>query len=716
MPPEQPESVLGKRKRASPPKPAHPYLAGNFAPIQKTVPLTPCSYSGTIPRELLGGEYVRNGSNPVTNEDLGRDAHWFDGDGMISGVHFTRDEKEGIVRPDFVNQSILTDLFLSATSTSALKKPILPSIATLVNPVSTLLSICLSIFRAILLVVLSRLPGSEKTIKKISVANTSIIYHDGRALATCESGPPMRVQLPGLETVGWYNGVKAEGEPITHREEATFGGNGLLSWMKEWTTAHPRVDPETNEMILFHSSFLPPFVHYSVIPATRTAKTANSLPSKRLVSQAVSGVSSAKMMHDFGVSANHTVIMDLPLSLDPLQLAKNKAPIMYDPSKPSRFGIFPRHEPSNVHWFQTSACCIFHTVNTWDVKNKKGKITAIDMLACRMTSASLVFSAGNIAAPEMTGITVVEPEPLRISSRPTLSHSYSYEQGPSLESPGFERNSFIDSSPPLSPTPTINHLSEDDQCRLYYYSFAMSSRSQNTITHQWALSAITFEFPSVAPSREMSSARYVYGCTTTCGSFNTALGKAAKIDALAKFDVKALISRGQSNPPPAVTGCVDERSVGEILAAQEFEDGHLKDKTIQIFRLPPNHYAQEPRFVPSSSYSDDDDENEDAGYLLTYVFDESQLLPNGEPPPTAFSELWIVDAKGMRDVLAKIKLPQRVPYGLHGSWFPEKAILEQREVSSVRRQKSVEQQDDEMTWMERMGRGLTEAVVRAIGG
>jgi len=526
----------------------------------------------------------------------------------------------------------------------------------------------------------------------------------------------MRVQLPGLETVGWYDGVKAEGEPTTKREEATFGGNGLLSWMKEWTTAHPRVDPETNEMILFHSSFLPPFVHYSVIPATRKGKTANSLPSKRLVSQAVSGVSSAKMMHDFGVSANHTVIMDLPLSLDPLQLAKNRAPIMYDPSKPSRFGIFPRHEPSNVRWFQTSACCIFHTVNTWDVRDNKGKVASIDMLACRMTSASLVFSAGNIAAPEMTGITVVEHEPPKIPSRPTLSHSYSYEQGPSLDSPAFERDSFIDSSPPLSPTPTINHLAEDDQCRLYYYSFAMSSESQNTITHQWALSAITFEFPSVAPSREMSSARYVYGCTTTCGSFNTALGKAAKIDALAKFDVKALVSQGQANPPPTITGCVDERSVGEILAAQEIEGEHVKDKTIQIFRLPPNHFAQEPRFVPASTYSNVDDDDEDAGYLLTYVFDESQLLPNGEPPPTAFSELWIVDAKGMKDVVAKIKLPQRVPYGLHGSWFPEKAILEQREVSSVRRPKGIKEWDHELGLMDRMGKGLTNAVVKAIGG
>jgi len=214
----------------------------------------------------------------------------------------------------------------------------------------------------------------------------------------------------------------------------------------------------------------------------------------------------------------------------------------------------------------------------------------------------------------------------------------------------------------------------------------------------------------------MSSARYIYGCTTTCGSFNTALGKAAKIDALAKFDVKSLISRGKSNPPPTITGCVDERSVGEILASQNIEGDHVKDTTIQIFRLLPNHYAQEPRFVPSSTYSNVDDNDEDAGYLLTYVFDESQLLPNGDPPATASSELWIIDAKGMKDVLAKIKLPQRVPYGLHGSWFPEKAILEQREVVSVRRQKGREEQEESLSWMGRMGKGLTNGIMKTIGG
>lgn len=215
------------------------YLSGNFAPVQQELPLTPCSYTGNIPQELAGGEYVRNGSNPVTNEALGRDAHWFDGDGMLSGVSFRRNGEKGTIQPEFVNQYILTDVYQSSKTTPSLETPILPSIATLVNPMSSLITILLRILRTITLVVLSDMPGSQVAIRRISVANTAVLYHDGRALATCESGPPMRISLPGLETIGWFDGNTSEGEP-SKKDRPGFGGGGnsLISFMKEWTTAH----------------------------------------------------------------------------------------------------------------------------------------------------------------------------------------------------------------------------------------------------------------------------------------------------------------------------------------------------------------------------------------------------------------------------------------------------------------------------------------------
>ena len=105
----------------------------------------------------------------------------------------------------------------------------------------------------------------------------------------------------------------------------------------------------------------------------------------------------------------------------------------------------------------------------------------------------------------------------------------------------------------------------------------------------------------------------------------------------------------------------------------------IHDDPIKAFRMPPLWYAQEPRFVSRANAQSEDD-----GFLLFYAFDESQLDNQGECRADAVSELWVLDAKNMRDVIARVRLPQRVPYGLHGGWFDERMIQEQRGVEKVR--------------------------------
>ena len=390
-------------------------------------------------------------------------------------------------------------------------------------------------------------------------------------------------------------------------------------------------------------------MHYSIVaPACSRDKEKVSQAQPALLNSPVPGIKSAKMMHDFGVSSSHTIIMDLPLSLDPVNLAKNKPVVAYDPTQTSRFGVFPRYEPDKVRWYETNACCIFHTANSWDSistssSHDQQKFTAVNMLACRLTSAALVFTAGDLAAPVPTQ---------RLPAR----------------------------------------CQEEEQCRLYYYQFLLSptpeeSRSEcietgvvdnvscktPLIKHQWALSAIPFEFPSLRDSISMSAAKYIYGCSVSGASFGAALGRAVKINSLVKIDVETLIRRGQTYPPTSITGCVDTRSVIEILASTDPLD------PIKIFMMPPGWYAQESRFVPRK-----DGVSEDDGWLLSYVFDESQLGDDGECRTDAESELWVIDAKNMTDVVSRINLPQRVPYGLHGNWFSEDDVLNQRPVERLR--------------------------------
>jgi carotenoid cleavage dioxygenase-like enzyme len=792
-----------KRKRATSaaaldhilptPQPQHPYLSGNFAPIYQTLPLTPCSYIGRIPKELAGGEYVRNGSNPVTNGDLGRDAHWFDGDGMLSGVSFREDPESGDIIPEFVNAFVQTDIYRSAVTSPKLRTPILPSIATLVNPLASFIRITLAVFRTLILVLFSNLPGSRHAIKKISAANTNVVYHDGRALATCESGPPIRIQLPGLETVGWFDGISAEGEPEKERQAAAaasdgkvLGGDsgGLLGFMREWTTAHPRVDPETKEMIMFHSCFAPPYVQYSVVPpsvlpaasivTSEKSPISTLLPPKRIINAAVPGVSSAKMMHDFGVSAHHTVIMDLPLSLDPTNLLGGAPPVSYDPSQPSRFGVFPRHSPQSVKWFETDAACIFHTANSWDVSRDQlerrekqqpshhprraqqsqertvdewsmsdlssrssSDVVEVNMLACRLTSATLVFAAGNIAPPVVKRNTRVAS----VAKRKRMPFFSKYDDTIEeliVDDSQHDRATNEDegTAPLLLRSTSLPELEaststvastevEGEECRLYFYSFSLSS---GHITQQYALTALPFEFPSVAPKKEMQPARFVYGCsTTTSASFSAALGKATKIDALVKIDARSLVRRGRAAPPRGITGCVDTRSMQEILQCQRESaagtNGSKDKDPISVFTMPEGWFAQEMRFVPAqpsagqrtNNDDDDDDDYEDDGYLLFYAFDETQLLPSGDVPSDtaaaahdpsfpllpsasnltassasstsphrAHSELWVLSARDMTTLIARVRLPQRVPYGLHGAWFGKEEVDGQRGVESFR--------------------------------
>ena len=611
---------------------------------------------------------------------------------MLSGVSFQR--SDGSLQPHFVNQYILTDCFISSVTSPTLKTPILPSIATLVNPSTSFIRMILAVLRTLFLVVLSHLTGSCQPIRRISVANTSVVYHDGRALATCESGPPIRIQLPGLETVGWFDGNQAEGEPQRKsddpRDDPRFGGEGLTDFMKEWTTGHPKIDPVTGEMILLHCTFTAPYVFYSVIPTAGSDEKTKVQQVPKLLNAPVPRVTGAKMMHDFGVSRLHSIVIDLPLSLDPLNLVKGRPVISYDPSKLARFGVCPRWNPAAVRWFETSACCIFHTCNAWDELDPQGMPIAVNMLACRLTSAALVFSAGNIAAPQPTHEKIHPKESLipffgnddhdeaytssHLDEKTSLLDASNYNCAPHLESQSPEMQNEFKDQAARRRYPKI----EGDQCRLYYYRFSLSSDA-NIITHQFALSAIPFEFPTLHPEREMTSARYIYGCSTSTASFGSALGRAVKIDVIVKIDAAALIEEAHRNPPRSVTGCVDERSVGEILSCKNTDD------PIQCFKLPTGWYAQEARFVPHRESSEPNIKNaEDDGYLLFYAFDEAQLDEEGEAPSSAISELWILDARTMSDVICRIKLPQRVPYGLHGNWFSEEQIRDQRDVERFR--------------------------------
>ena len=73
-------------------------------------------------------------------------------------------------------------------------------------------------------------------------------------------------------------------------------------------------------------------------------------------------------------------------------------------------------------------------------------------------------------------------------------------------------------------------------------------------------------------------------------------------------------------------------------------------------------FGGEPLFLPR----DPNSENEDDGYILTFVHDEKEWK----------SELQIVNAMNLK-LEATVKLPSRVPYGFHGTFINSKDLMTQ---------------------------------------
>jgi hypothetical protein len=207
----------------------HPYLVGNYRSLEQEHALAPVSFSGQLPQELSLSLYARNGGNasPRNHAHHQVDFHWFDGYGAVAGVYFGLSESGQIV-PSFVHRYLLTDVYLHDKASIG-RKPVLPSITTLLGPLWKVSAIVFAIMRSTVLVLLSLL--SPTPIYRLSTANTALVYHDGRGLATCESGPPLWISLPSLDTVEWYDFPGKDGSSLR-------GKGGMTGMVNEWTTAH----------------------------------------------------------------------------------------------------------------------------------------------------------------------------------------------------------------------------------------------------------------------------------------------------------------------------------------------------------------------------------------------------------------------------------------------------------------------------------------------
>jgi carotenoid cleavage dioxygenase-like enzyme len=270
-------------------------LQGNFAPWRMEGTAEDLEVVGELPRDL-NGTYYRNGPNPAY-EPNGR-YHWFDGDGMIHAIAL----RDG--RASYRNRWVQSEGLREERRAGR------------------------ALYNGLLNINLAE-PMAFKT-----TANTNIVFHAGKLLALVESSLPTALAACTLETIGPYD----------------FGGK-LMGAM----TAHPKLDPETGEMLFFGYSPFPPHLVYHVVDRDGV-----------LVRSEPIDVAWPSMMHDFIVTKDYVVFMLCPVVFDVMRIAEHGSPFAWEPERGTRLGVMPRSGGNaDVRWYDVDPCFVFHPMNAY---------------------------------------------------------------------------------------------------------------------------------------------------------------------------------------------------------------------------------------------------------------------------------------------------------------------------------------------------------------
>ena len=280
-----------------------PYLSGNFAPTRSEDDFE-LEVVGEIPAGLAGAFY-RNGPNPQFQP---RDAyHWFSGDGMIHGFFV----EDGKVR--YRNRYVRTPKWETEHAAGR------SLFGTFGNPMTTDPSVM----------------GKDS-----GVANTNIVWHAGRLLALEEGHMPFEMDPASLESRGYVEDYRGK------------------------VTAHPKLDPETGEMVWFAYSS-------GEGPLNATCSYGVTGKDGRVLRRQQFEAPFAAMVHDFLVTRNHALFPILPLTGSLERAMQGGPPLAWDPDKGSHIGVMRRDaDVATMRWFTTDPCYVFHPMNAWEEGDK----------------------------------------------------------------------------------------------------------------------------------------------------------------------------------------------------------------------------------------------------------------------------------------------------------------------------------------------------------
>ena len=180
-----------------------------------------------------------------------------------------------------------------------------------------------------------------------SNANTSVISHAGKMYAIVEAGGyPVEID-----------------QDLNSLNSKPFYGDRNAGF-----TAHPKIDPDTNEMHAMCYDYANNFdtVDYVVIDQNGSHKKTQSIPFE-----------SRSMLHECAITKNYMLVFDLSVVFDLYKLGRGYFPFSWNDNHQSRIGLLSRNGDSDaVQWFDIDRTYFFHTFNAHEDSNGNVIVTA----------------------------------------------------------------------------------------------------------------------------------------------------------------------------------------------------------------------------------------------------------------------------------------------------------------------------------------------------
>jgi carotenoid cleavage dioxygenase len=194
--------------------------------------------------------------------------------------------------------------------------------------------------------------GGGARVPDQGVANTNIVSHAGRLMALEEGHLPIAIEPGTLATLG----------PIDFEGKV----NGPF-------TAHPKLDPETGELLFFgygSDRSLGAGMTFGILDAAGRPTRFDAFEAPY-----------ASMVHDFAVTSGHVVFPVMPLTASIERARSGRPPFAWEPALGARIGIMPRTgSVAAIRWFEADAGYVFHVMNAWEEHGAGGLRIIADVM------------------------------------------------------------------------------------------------------------------------------------------------------------------------------------------------------------------------------------------------------------------------------------------------------------------------------------------------